>query len=165
MARTGIAGFLLLCSAGCFPSLFRDPSLATYEDLVSIMNQPDVPDRRPPTGATRSDLEGKLQRAFYGKPIAEVRRILQKAGYDCEPFRPASASLGERLTGSLACGVLWCEKKADSPKEMRVHVDDPDLRLERIADALLLKLLTEILGQEDILVRYENGLVSQVGVR
>jgi len=131
------------------------------------MDRPCEPNWNLPSGLTRSDLES-LQGAFVGKPIAEVRTMLEKKGYHCDPYRPRSAPPWERLTGSLTRGVLWCEKELRAPEEKTVHLNGEDAGIDdvmAIMDMFVSDVIKEVMSQEAILVQYENGLVSRVTVR
>jgi hypothetical protein len=160
MLRSGIFGCLLLCSAGCLQYL-------TYEDLVTIMDRPCEPNWSLPSYLTRSDLEA-LQGAFVGRPVAEVRTMLEKKGYHCDPYPPRSTPPWERLTGSLTRGVLWCEKEVHTPEEKTMHLNGEDAGIDdlvAIMDMFVLDAIKEVMNREVILMRYENGMVSQVAVR
>jgi hypothetical protein len=166
LLRTG--AIALFCCTGCLPSFLRDPSLATYDDLVTVMNRADVPDRQLRNGMTRARLEQKLQSCLLDKPITTVKRALEKEGYECRVFRPEPRCLSEWLSISLERGILSCEKQPVHRPTETIHVDadDPELAVKMVRYSLenLQDVLEEILIQESILVRYHDGRVTQVTV-
>jgi hypothetical protein len=160
MVRRSIIGCLVLCSAGCLRYL-------NYEDLVTVMDRPCEPNLNLSTGLTRSDLEA-LRKVFVGKPIAEVKAMLEKKGYRCDTYRPKSTPPWERLTGSLARGILWCEKEPHAPEEKTLHLNGEDEGIEDaivIMQMFVLDAIKEVVSREVLLVQYENGLVCQVAVQ
>src|ERR1051326_5274919 len=74
---------------------------ATYEDLVEDIGDDD--NKCPERAQT-------LRHAYLGRPVSDVRKDLERRGFNWSPFRPSSAAVRDFLTHSESTGVAWCER-------------------------------------------------------